>query len=67
MSFYYSEVTAMESEFLTMMDKRWNKFKDYKQYLLDTLPLVEDELSLYRQHRLISDLRHLIAVILMGA
>ena len=27
-----------------MLDQSWNEFKDYKQDVLDTLPLVEDKL-----------------------
>ena len=43
-SFYYSEDSAMKSKILTMLDKRWNKFNDYKQDVLDRLPMVEDKL-----------------------
>ena len=37
---------AVEDKFSNMLDKSWNEFEDYKQDVLNALPLVEDKLML---------------------
>ena len=42
----YNRAARSKYKFPNMLDQSWNEFKDYKQDVLDTLPLVEDKLML---------------------
>ena len=41
---YADSPARIEYKFPNMLDKSWNEFEEYKQDVLDTLPLVEDKL-----------------------
>ena len=41
---YTDSAARSKYKFPNMLDKSWNEFEEYKQDVLDTLPLVEDKL-----------------------